>query len=397
MKVAKRRSTVYDFANLLLHSDGTRVRQSEANSRSNGKNKYAVKDHRGNWIAQDAGGLEHVKTRYAAKEAEKRVPGGKDEGGQAAGPSMSKVNKAKEQAIDEEEYEEEECQRPRTLKDKRAKRRKLFHADIAIHGPTVTVFPAPIGSMAGPADPQETNRRSSSSQQNPSSVSSAFRCCRVTHSFPKDLLKSIHYFASTYYTELGQLRDCSREYRKGKKLKHLKKLSKIAVRRAEGHAKTTGEDEESEESSSEESTESEDDSNTSNAVKSTKGLRNARRSQPLLGADMYKVFDGSALMAIGAGTAAGILLTYSLHLLGMLLQHHIEDLVTPRIPEGWEEAMLAEADESSRRAKDRATEDIPVISFEEPEVMKASDMSSDRGSEVWPVIDDSEDEDYVPK
>lgn len=59
----RRLSTVYDYASLRLHRDGTRVQQSDGNNSH--KRQFAVKDANGNWIATDAGGLGIVhRTRY---------------------------------------------------------------------------------------------------------------------------------------------------------------------------------------------------------------------------------------------------------------------------------------------------------------------------------------------
>ena len=61
-----------------------------------------------------------------------------------------------------------------------------------------------------------------------------------------------------------------------------------------------GEEEESESSSSEEDeSEGDDRSSASKAVKQKRSSRNSRRASPNVGVDMYKIFDGSALMAIG--------------------------------------------------------------------------------------------------
>ena len=53
----RRLSTVYDYASLRLHRDGTRVQQSDENYHIHSRKRFAVKNSRGNWIATDAGGL----------------------------------------------------------------------------------------------------------------------------------------------------------------------------------------------------------------------------------------------------------------------------------------------------------------------------------------------------
>ena len=219
-------------------------------------------------------------------------------------------------------------------------------------------------------------------------------------------MKYIHYFASTYYTELGQLRDSGREYRREKKLRRLQRLSKMAAQKAGKDDKMDGEEEDSDEPDSSEA-EGTDSDNESTVSKSRKAPRIARRTKQLAGTDMYKTFDGSALMAIGA--AVLLLCSQSLmSQLGMLLQHHVEGLVKLRIPEGWTEAMLEEEvkersrrDTGSHRArmKGSTTEYIPDLSLKAPQAggVKTCGVEMVFADGVIPVIDDSEDEDYVPE
>lgn len=117
----------------------------------------------------------------------------------------------------------------------------------------------------------------------------------------QDLLKCIHYFASTYYSEMGQLRDSSKEYRREKKLRRLRKLERLAAHTAaklrpslqQNHV---AQNENNEASSSEEESSGTDEK--SNAGKAKK-VSKRRQAKPLVGTDMYKIFDGSALMTIG--------------------------------------------------------------------------------------------------
>ena len=80
-----RLSTIYDYATLRLHRDGTRVQQSDANYNVPKRKKLAVRDTDGNWIAKDAGGLGMVnRTRYIrsdADEGENVSLGGREEEG----------------------------------------------------------------------------------------------------------------------------------------------------------------------------------------------------------------------------------------------------------------------------------------------------------------------------
>ena len=61
-----RRSTVFDYSNLLLHPDGTRVHQKSTNSAPRIA-KAAVRTFRQNWIARDAGGLSNIRKFRRAK------------------------------------------------------------------------------------------------------------------------------------------------------------------------------------------------------------------------------------------------------------------------------------------------------------------------------------------
>jgi hypothetical protein len=55
-----RRSTVFDYSNLLLHPDGTRVYQKSTNLAPRIA-KVAVRTSRNTWIARDAGGLSNIR------------------------------------------------------------------------------------------------------------------------------------------------------------------------------------------------------------------------------------------------------------------------------------------------------------------------------------------------
>ncbi|KAJ7245120.1 hypothetical protein B0H12DRAFT_1235849 [Mycena haematopus] len=117
-----------------------------------------------------------------------------------------------------------------------------------------------------------------------------------------DLLKYIHHFACNYYSDRGQLFNESRTWRKGRKER---KLAKLAAK-----AKLLTEEANSDE---EEGPAPEADADL------PKTLTLPRR-------DMYKTMDGSALLAIG-----------------MLLQEQIARILTPRIPDGWEQGDFDES------------------------------------------------------
>ncbi|KAI0092103.1 hypothetical protein BDY19DRAFT_990844 [Irpex rosettiformis] len=301
----KRRSTVHDLASLRLHPDGSKIANSESNFQLR-KAKRATKDTRGNWIAHDAGGLDCVKTRRATKKTQDRTEATGVDGGNEgeAGSSLSAVDKDME-ANEDGVHEDGEY----IPKDIRAKKRKAFIGDFAF--------------LEGPASstPDIIPR--------PSTEESSYE--RILLPPPSsDLLKCIHHFASNHYTETDQLRDSSREYREKKKRRKLamnkqgkRSTSDDSQKEAEGNQR-----------SSSSSSSSEDDKELQQERKGNKGRvtacpsrREKRRSynpgDSKVTTDMYKVCDGSALLAIG-----------------MLLQQHVVNLLSPRIPEGWEDAMI---------------------------------------------------------
>ncbi|KAJ7180532.1 hypothetical protein C8R46DRAFT_1069756, partial [Mycena filopes] len=109
-----------------------------------------------------------------------------------------------------------------------------------------------------------------------------------------DLLKCIHHFACNYYSERGQLLNSGATYSREKVERRLAKLA--------AQNKTRSQD---------------GDSDQENASGKTKTFRSNEKHR-----DMYRMLDGSALLV-----------------LGMLLQEHVGRLLTPRVPEGWEQGL----------------------------------------------------------
>ncbi|OCH94504.1 hypothetical protein OBBRIDRAFT_823441 [Obba rivulosa] len=287
----KRRSTVHDLAALRLHPDGSRVQNADTNVQLR-KGKAAARDARGNWIARDAGGSGKVKQRHASARVAENTSDGEIFG--TAG-----INGGEEQEHASQEQED-------FLESSRARKRRKFNEDLSFLAPPRTTPEAPVVKS------QETLVQGREPSQEPPLPSS-------------DLLKCIHYFASTYYTGTGQLYDATREVRREKKRRRLKKLqalvdeSRQAARARDeatttdlDHAQSSGEDES-------ESGESEEEEEGNKGKGKTVSSRT--RAAPA-NTDMYKIFDGSALMVIG-----------------MLLQEHVAGLLRPNIPEGWEEEM----------------------------------------------------------
>ena len=143
---------------------------------------------------------------------------------------------------------------------------------------------------------------------------------------PQDLLKCIHRFAAEFYTERGQLLNISREYRKQRKKRTQKRArQRLRASREEGlnslsdsssseSSKSKEDSEEDPASNAETEQESDDDReeadldlddhgespSTSQKMKGkNKVKRKSRRRAGKLYTDMYKMFDGSAIMALG--------------------------------------------------------------------------------------------------
>ncbi|KII94689.1 hypothetical protein PLICRDRAFT_693033 [Plicaturopsis crispa FD-325 SS-3] len=308
-----RRSTVHDLSALRLHPDGKRVSLPSSSSVKTNTNasRYAVKNSRGEWVVADAGGVgkvgKRVKRRKVHHEDEDAVTG---------------KGKGKERADVESQDDEP------VLKHGGAIRRREFTKDFGF-------LDGPVGA----APDVDTHL------PNPSS----------------DLLKCIHHFASTYYNEHGQLLNVTQEVRREKKARKLAKLN-AAIGKRKRVAEVPGNDSHGEEAEGEgaehkdaDANSGEDDGQRSGSERdtddgqadgaeedgATEGERKSRsrRRPETYVRDMYKMLDGSAMMAVG-----------------MLLQEHVSSLVTPRVSEDWENQM----------------EDL-----EEGEVAKGSDVGDD--------------------
>lgn len=320
----KRRSTVHDLASLRLHPDGTKVSSTEINVQLK-KGRYATRDHRGNWIAHDAGGVGRVKIRRAAvKEPEEAHEHELDEDEELeAGPSRLSVEKGKGRADDEDEREESADEGGGSSKDYRAINRKAFRESLAFliaPGPSTgvnTEAPAPEDIHTPSTAPVEPTFAQPSSVSPQPYLGNVLRA----HYYwvHQDLLKCIHYFASTYYTEMGQLRDSTREYRREKKGRKLARLQAgVAEKKKAMKAKLQNADEEEDsasdsESSPSSSSEDEQDDEPETKAKAKKGQSQGKRKRSLRrqtaygSTDMYKICDGSALMAIGMSSSTSIM------------------------------------------------------------------------------------------
>ncbi|KAI0329637.1 hypothetical protein GY45DRAFT_1252446 [Cubamyces sp. BRFM 1775] len=292
----RRRSTVHDLAALRLHRDGTRVPNVDAADRPSRRAKYAVRDARGNWIAQDAGGLGNVKQRRSASHPDGDEEQDGDEEGEAATDEVSsspRKDKGKGKAREDEGSEGEDL-------NPRARKRRRFDEDLSY-----------LASRSSSALAQPTTGED---HVVPGEAT-------VPPALPvpsSDLLKCLHYFASTYYTAMGQLYDATREARKRKKARRLEKAKAVSGRsrshdaqseelgnhepqHSSGEEEVEPSDEEVEELMNEDHVEEQrvgEGSHNGSRLRRKKGPRQLRPMQK----DMYKIFDGSALVALGMST-----------------------------------------------------------------------------------------------
>ncbi|KAG9317773.1 hypothetical protein JVU11DRAFT_1993 [Chiua virens] len=269
----RRKSTTHDLATLRLHPDGSRVQQSSVNARRRTAGSTLV-DARGNWIAKDAGGKSSVKKRrrissVTADDAEREFIdlSGDEEGGEDA-PSQSKGGQRAHDSLppDEGEPQEPEWEGLNT----RTRRRISFTHDLSF------------------LDPPPTS--ASSLEQDADDLVASF-------SDPApDLLKSIHHFASCYYRERGQLFDSCKDYRgkkKGRYKQSQENIHTLAANTREQHNTDSG----TERTESDDEFVEEDEDEAMDAEDS--GREGPRTKSDACRKDMYKAFDGSALMGIG--------------------------------------------------------------------------------------------------
>ncbi|KAJ7601039.1 hypothetical protein C8J56DRAFT_1157277 [Mycena floridula] len=163
--VGSRNSTVYDFTNLRLHPDGTRVKLKATEIARPRTAKYSTRDSRGNWIAQDAGGLGNV-------------------------PKRRKLADSSDEEAEGEEEVRDEAQKILT---KAAVKRQRFAEDLSF-------LDIPDPSSSTPTTTEDSN-----TLPLPSSASH------------QDLLKCVHRLAASYYGERGQLLNSYSQYRKEKR------------------------------------------------------------------------------------------------------------------------------------------------------------------------------------
>ncbi|CAL1699997.1 unnamed protein product [Somion occarium] len=167
----QRRNTVYDLAALRIHHDDFRIPSSDSNYAYR-RDKKITRDVRGNWIAKDAGGTGRVPLYKKISDDEE---GGSEEKRDDEGETTQFEDEVEEEEEGEGEEEEEEGE------EYRRRQRRRFYEDMSYLEHKANDLPHPPGTMPVPES---------------------------------DLLKTIHYFASVYYNDMGQLHDAKRFVRR---------------------------------------------------------------------------------------------------------------------------------------------------------------------------------------
>ncbi|KAF7432641.1 hypothetical protein PC9H_004583 [Pleurotus ostreatus] len=341
---APRLNTVFDYTSLRLQRSGgrlVRVKQSTTNldlptSRS------TIQDSRGNWIARDAAGFQSVyKSKRTNQEDENS-----EEAEEVIDPNLEP--EAEETNEDDSTDNGQSQRRNRKARAKDggvARKRRKIVQDLDF------------------LELSPDNVDSPSTLPLPSS----------------DLLKCIHHFASNYYNERGQLLNSTRDYRRNRKARQLAKLH------SKTQDKTRGEVQRLEDKGDVEEVEDDEDDDEEEEDPSPPRKRVRYSKEKYMFRDMYKIMDGSSLMAIG-----------------MLLQEHVAQLLTPKIPEGWEEAMILAQNEDEEAADEESAQSDSSDLVDQNEVPPSTDASQfgaesteDEESEPETQIDETEDEDEV--
>ncbi|KAH8096601.1 hypothetical protein BXZ70DRAFT_945304 [Cristinia sonorae] len=320
--MAKRLTTVHDLTALRVHADGSRVSASGKRKRD----RNLLQDQRGNIIATDAAGFLGVKRRHTVdgEEDEEEVGEvfdltGVDELMRDVEPTAM-MDKGKGKAVDAEGSKSR--LRPKSW---RKQKREQFLADLSF-----------LDSQ--PADSFHASRATSVVREvdltNDASVT-GLASVKALPSPSSELLKCIHHMASKYYHEMGQLEDVTREARRERRRRRRLKLSAsqpTGKKRGDSADDSSEDDEGPADDISVPPTEVDVDEE---ARAKSQGTNTVNEEEPDDGGDkssqdsdesdcepvdewkakyadqdMYKMFDGSALMAIG-----------------MLLQEYVADLV----------------------------------------------------------------------
>ncbi|KAL5507738.1 hypothetical protein ACEPAH_5356 [Sanghuangporus vaninii] len=339
----RRRSTVHDLATLRLHPDGSRVqsgtsgeskiRVSRKSSQARRRVRNIGRDVHGNRIALDAGGTSRIKERRSAVTSSFEDIEGEDSGKaenlvrkahqEIAGPRGRSPPRRRTCSPSEGGENADTSDGTETVKGQRAKKRRKFYEDFSFLSGLQTNPPGFVvsepASISDAVSPSQRITRSEAAHSQP-----------VLPVPSSDLLKCVHHFASEYYTSYGCLYNAPKAAREATKIRKFARLRKAVARKA--GQRVIDEDTKGLESSDTSGNDSDGnmkdignkadriaDSGRDDGTRLTPaGQRKQKKTSPkdMPRRDMYRAFDGSALMAIG-----------------MLLQEHVAELL--RAEEDW--------------------------------------------------------------
>ncbi|KAG2013008.1 hypothetical protein CC2G_009951 [Coprinopsis cinerea AmutBmut pab1-1] len=330
-----RKSTLYDLSGLKLQPGANRVKATPSSKIRPSQSSVRLQDTRGNWTARDAGGPSHVSRFYPRSGGSKSSEGGTDDNGAVEDglaeeldqlePSSGNVAEQQQKqqkegsGVDDASVEDAK-RKDEGRKEGRPSKRLRFS-----EGLEYLVREAEEATRAGSPGPSD----------------------RLPLPTP-ELLQSLHVFAAQYYHEKGLLTNLSATARQERK-----KRKRKARAEKSGQAYQSGESDH--ENASTDSSSSSSESETESAIQ----RRNSRRSERFR--DMYRAFDGSALLA-----------------LGILVQEFVKDNLRANIPAEWEDQMRESLGDEARDSDsdDREVEEDPI----EPEDARSPSLPLDRSS-----------------
>ena len=332
----RRRSTVHDLASLRLHPDGSRVQalRNESPSDDPGPSSKSVtnrlarftsSDTQGNRIALDAGGAVLIKHRTSKKirVSGRRRRRGKKLAEDSPEPSEGSVDRMDPRESSQPEHPPAsevhmEGDGLTALKDNRAKKKRRFYDDFSFldapsrssPGVLVADGPSPSGlSASQDADMQGRYPHNKTPLPVPSSVREftpeSTSTCSFLLSRTQDLLKCIHHFASEYYAACGCLVNAPKLYRAQRKAREQVKFMRSPTEELDHYDNSYQHD--GNRSNNEDFHQGENEGGDDTVMmesnrRQTKRNRSRTKKRPQR--DMYRAFDGSALMAIGLAPAS---------------------------------------------------------------------------------------------
>ncbi|KAF9528042.1 hypothetical protein CPB83DRAFT_855228 [Crepidotus variabilis] len=308
-----RRSTVYDYTDLRLHPDGSRVAQKSSNRRP-AVIRTVTQTSRANWIANDAGG-----SGIIPKFQKKITSNNNQEDGEHFELGFSE-SKAFEQ---EESGSEQEVSLKKKRKSKRFDARPLKRQK----------FKASEEYLI----PESRSLRPTTEDD----LDSLAQEISLPEPSP-DLLKCIHRFAAEFYTERGELLNISRQWRRERKER--RRLRQQLAGEEFSSSTSSSSTPSASDSEIDDSLEQDDEpilgEQAGGSSMDQKGKQKGhdpamkRKRNEEVFVDMYKRLDGSAMMA-----------------LGMLVQETVARSLRVNPPTGWtkiDDSQLDPLNESSR-------------------------------------------------